>query len=186
MCSLLTVLGSLLITEVDRADTTLLFTSCFTQKEKKIVKTCWFPAACGLPTGSGAKHQLQPHSALGSVKMLFTKVKHVASSWVKGALWQKSGPGSGTLLWLLQTSNHYRPFGSTSLGKPKGFSCRAPVEQLITLNYCKGFAAHVSFFPQFIALCFSFCFLIKVTFHCTFHKGSDMLGPLMTSWGLLF
>lgn len=63
--------------------------------QKKLWKTCRFPAACGLPTGSGAECQHQPHSAFGSVKMLFTKVKHIASPWVKGALWHKSGPGSG-------------------------------------------------------------------------------------------
>lgn len=64
-------------------------------RKEKVVKTCFFPAACGLPTGSGAECQHQPHSAFGSVKMLFTKVKHIASSGVKGALWQKRGPGSG-------------------------------------------------------------------------------------------
>lgn len=52
-------------------------------RKKKVVKTRWFPAACGLPTGSEAEWQHQPHSAFGSVKMLFTKVKRIASPGVK-------------------------------------------------------------------------------------------------------
>lgn len=40
--------------EVDRADRTLLFASSFSEKEK-VVKTCRFPAACGLPTGSATE-----------------------------------------------------------------------------------------------------------------------------------
>lgn len=118
-------------------------------RKKKVVKTCRFPAACGLPIGSGAERQHQPHSGFGSVKTLFTKVKHIASPWVKGVLWQKSGSGSD---WAELCFGFCKPATITDpldwlpLVNSRFFSSRAPVEQLIMLNYCTRFAEHISFF----------------------------------------
>lgn len=57
------------------------------QKKKKVVKTRQFPAACGLPTIARPAAEHSANTCLTecseALKMLFTKVKHIASSGVK-------------------------------------------------------------------------------------------------------
>lgn len=106
--------------------------------------------------------------------MLFTKVKHITSSWVKGALWPKSGPGSD---WaelgfdFCTPATITDPLDQLPLVNSRSFFIQSPSGAAYRTELLQKICRTQHVFPQFIAFCSCFCLPNKSEISLHFSQG---------------